>query len=59
MSGNARCRFGTEGHYTIVDGTVLDNEHMFCYLPVGTLPIPTASRPEGVEVPFSIAFQDE
>jgi len=41
MSGNARCRFGHEGHYTIVDGTVLDNEHMFCYLPVGTLPLPS------------------
>lgn len=56
MSGNARCRFGHEGHYTIVDGTVLDNEHMFCYLPVGTLPLPTSAKPEGTEVPFSIAF---
>jgi len=35
MAGNARCRFGKEGQYTIVDGTVLDNEHMFCHLPVG------------------------
>lgn len=59
MSGNARCRFGTEGHYTIIDGTVLDNEHMFCHLPVGSIPFPSGGRPEGVQVPFSIAFQDE
>lgn len=59
MSGNARCRFGREGSYTIVDGTVLDNEHMFCHLPVGTIPLPSGARPEGVEVPFSIAFQEE
>lgn len=59
MSGNARCRFGKEGHYTIIDGTVLDNEHMFCHLPVGAIPFPSGGRPEGVQVPFSIAFQDE
>jgi hypothetical protein len=59
MAGNARCRFGFEGKYTIVDGTVLDNEHMFCHLAVGTIPFPSGTKPEGVEVPFSIAFQDE
>jgi len=41
MSGNARCRFGKEGNYILVDGTVLDNEHMFCHLNVGTIPFPS------------------
>lgn len=56
LSGNARCRFGEDGSYTIVDGTVLDNEHMFCHLPVGTIPFPSGAKPEGIVVPFSIAF---
>jgi hypothetical protein len=59
MSGNARCRFGTDGHFTIVEGTVLDNEHMFCHLPVGTINPPSGAKPEGVLLPFSIAFQDD
>lgn len=56
MSDMGRCKFGTEGNYIIVDGQVLDNEHMLCQLPVGFIPFPENARSEGVVIPFSIAF---
>lgn len=59
MSDKARCRFGKEGHYTVVEGQVLDNEHMFCQLPAGQIPYPNGAKPSGVIMPFAIAFQDE
>ena len=59
MSGNARCRFGIAGHYQILDGIVLDNEHMYCHLPAGFINFPSGAKPEGILTPISIAFQDD
>ena len=33
LKENGRCRFGTDGHYIIVEATVLDNEHLVCKAP--------------------------
>lgn len=59
MSDQGRCKFGTEGNYVIVDGQVLDNEHMLCHLPVGFIPFPDAASQSGLVIPFAIAFQED
>jgi hypothetical protein len=56
MSDMGRCKFGAEGSYVIVDGMVLDNEHMICQLPVGFIPFPDGAKTEGIVIPFAIAF---
>jgi hypothetical protein len=33
LKENARCRFGTDDNYAIVEAQVLDNEHMICRSP--------------------------
>ena len=33
MKEFARCKFGTDDNYVIVEGQVLDNEHMICKSP--------------------------
>ena len=55
---NARCRFGTDGHYVIVEATVLDNEHLVCRSPSDQFSLPQGSDQQ-ISIPFSIAFQED
>lgn len=56
-SGEAKCRFGVPGDYTIVSGKVLSNEKMVCKSPSDYKIPKQASLP--FSVPFSIAFNKE
>lgn len=55
LKENGRCRFGTDGHYVIVDASVLDNEHLVCKAPSDQFSMPPGSDQQ-ISVPFSIAF---
>jgi len=58
MSENARCKFGTDDNYEIVEGQVLDDEHLICKSPSTQVTVPDTVSDE-VTLPFSIAFQDD
>jgi len=58
MQDFARCKFGTEDNYIIVEGQVLDDEHLICKSPSEAISLPDGSSEE-VTLPFSIAFQDD
>lgn len=58
LKDQARCKFGTDSNYAIVEAQVLDNEHLICKSPSEEL-----SLPDGVDasvaLPFSVAFQED
>ena len=58
LQESARCKFGTDDNYQIVEAQVLDDEHMICKSPSQSLSLPDGVSEE-VNVPFSIAFQDD
>jgi hypothetical protein len=55
MQEFARCRFGTDDNYQIVEAQVLDDEHLICKSPSDSLNLPEAASNE-ISIPFSIAF---
>lgn len=55
---NARCKFGTDENYLIVEGQVLDDEHLICKSPSEGMVLPE-NADEVISVPFSIAFQED
>ena len=58
MKEFARCKFGTDDNYVIVEGQVLDNEHMICKSPSEEIVLPDQAD-EVISLPFSIAFQED
>lgn len=58
MKELARCKFGTDDNYVIVEGQVLDNEHMICKSPAEQIELPDYAD-EVISLPFSIAFQED
>ena len=54
----ARCRFGTEDNYQIVEAQVLDDEHLICKSPSDSISLPDTASGE-ISIPFGIAFQDD
>lgn len=58
LRDNARCKFGTDDNYAVVEGQVLDNEHMICKSPLEQWTLPD-NADEDISVPFSIAFQED
>jgi len=55
MKEFARCKFGTEDNYIIVEAEVLDDEHLICKSPSESISLPEGSSDE-ITLPFSIAF---
>lgn len=55
MKDLARCKFGTDDNYVMVEGQVLDNEHMICKSPAEQIDLPD-NADEEISLPFSIAF---
>lgn len=55
---NARCKFGTDDNYQIVEAQVLDDERMICKSPSDSLNLPDGASQE-ISVPFAIAFQED
>ena len=39
----ARCKFGTDDNYIIVDAQVLDNEHLICKSPSEEITLPESA----------------
>lgn len=58
LQESARCRFGTEDSYQIVEAQVLDDEHLICKSPSDSMNLPEQASNE-ISVPFGIAFQDD
>ena len=58
MKEFARCKFGTDDNYVIVEGQVLDNEHMICKSPDEEIVLPEEAD-QVISLPFSIAFQED
>lgn len=58
LQESARCKFGTEDNYQIVEAQVLDDEHLICKSPSQDLALPDGASEE-INVPFSIAFQED
>lgn len=58
LQESARCKFGTDENYQIVEAQVLDDEHLICKSPQEDIVLPSAASDE-ISVPFSIAFQDD
>lgn len=58
MKETARCKFGTDDNYVIVEGQVLDNEHMICKSPAEQIDLPEYAD-DVISLPFSIAFQED
>jgi len=54
----ARCRFGTEDNYQIVEAQVLDDEHLICKSPSDSISLPVDASTE-ISIPFGIAFQED
>ena len=54
----ARCRFGIESNYAIVDAEVLDYGKLVCRSPQN-FPMPTTSDMPILSVPIGIAFGEE
>jgi hypothetical protein len=55
MKETARCKFGTDDNFVIVEGQVLDNEHMICKSPAEQIDLPEYAD-DVISLPFSIAF---
>jgi len=58
LKEDARCKFGTDENFVIVEAQVLDNEHMICKSPNEQITLPDGAD-EAISVPFSIAFQQD
>ena len=58
LKDQARCKFGTDDNYVLVEAQVLDNEHLICKSPPEQISLPDEAD-EVISVPFSVAFQDE
>jgi hypothetical protein len=58
LKENARCKFGTDDNYVIVEAQVLDNEHLICKSPSEQITLPDGAD-EVISLPFSIAFQED
>ena len=57
IADRARCRFGVEENYAIVEAEVLDYTKLMCHSPENfKLP---ASTDETISVPIGIAFNDD
>lgn len=54
----ARCKFGTDENYVIVEAQVLDDENMICKSPSEQITLPDYAD-EQISLPFSIAFQED
>lgn len=55
---NARCKFGTDDNYAVVEAQVLDNENLICKSPSEQISLPDEAD-EAISVPFSVAFQED
>ena len=55
MKEFARCKFGTDDNYVIVEAQVLDNEHMMCKSPSEEITLPDEAD-QVISLPFSIAL---
>lgn len=58
MKEFARCKFGTDDNYVIVEAQVLDNEHMICKSPSEEITLPDEAD-QVISLPFSIALQED
>lgn len=58
LKDNARCKFGTDENYVIVEAQVLDNEHLICKSPSEVMTLPD-NADEEISIPFSVAFQED
>ena len=58
LKDQARCKFGTEENYAIVEAQVLDNEHLICKSPSEELALPDGAD-QTLSLPFSVAFQED
>lgn len=58
LQHEARCKFGTDENYQIVQAQVLDDENLICKSPSDSLMLPDSANSE-ISLPFSIAFQDD
>lgn len=58
LKDQARCKFGTDDNYVIVEAQVLDNEHLICKSPSEQITLPDGAD-EVISLPFSIAFQED
>jgi hypothetical protein len=57
IAENARCKFGTDGNYAVVEAEVLDYKRLVCRSPAEFMLPETAD--EQISVPFGIAFGEE
>ena len=57
LNSTARCRFGVQGNYAIVDANVLSYDKLVCRSPTEFHLAPTAAYPHSLA--FSVAFQEE
>lgn len=55
LQDQARCKFGTEENYAIVEAQVLDNEHLVCKAPSDYIDLPEGAD-QTISMPFAIAF---
>jgi len=55
LKDQARCRFGTDDNYAIVEAQVLDNEHLICRSPADDIELPDTAD-KSISIPFAIAF---
>ena len=58
MKAFARCKFGTDDNYVVVEAQVLDNEHLICKSPPEGISLPDDAD-EAISMPFSVAFQED
>lgn len=58
MKEFARCKFGTDENYAVVEAQVLDNENLICKSPSEEMSLPDGAD-QAISVPFSVAFQDD
>lgn len=58
MKEFARCKFGTDENFAVVEAQVLDNENLICKSPSEELSLPDDAD-QTISVPFSIAFQED
>jgi hypothetical protein len=55
LQDSARCKFGTDENFVIVEAQVLDNENLICKSPSEQIDLPENAA-ESITLPFSIAF---
>ena len=58
LKDNARCKFGTDDNYVIVEAQVLDDQNLICKSPSEQIELPDLAD-EVVSLPFSVAFEQD